>query len=623
MAAGLFSEFAPVSYEEWLAAVRHSLPDQDLARLIKRSYEGFEIHPLAHRRDLADIAHLDSLPGQYPYVRGTRADGYRSQAWLIAQDLGQSDPRRFNQALVHALANGQTAIYADSKLALHRMEDLEIAFADIDLTQFPLLIQTANPAELYGLLSGYLKDDALRRIHGCLGDDPLRTLAQSGNIASDAFDRMAAFVELAGRQSPRLDTIAVGTDVYHEAGANAVQEAALAMATAVVYLREMKRRGLDVELIAGKIGFFMRIGENFFMEIAKFRAVKIMWAQIVAAFGGGEAAQKIKLHASVTSRNKTRHDAYVNMLRATTEAMAGAIGGVDSLQVAPFDAVLGESTEFSRRIARNLQLILQEEVRLIDLIDPAGGAWHVETLTDQLAKSAWSLFQQIEAQGGLMEALRGGSIQAQIATVADQRRQDLAEGRTALIGSSKYPNLDETLPDLQNPPAASGESAAVDDARDRIKVKPLRAERLAVPYEELRRRAEMYRRQRGHQPRIFLANFGHLAACKASANFARGLYEPGGFEVVDGGGHDSIESAIHAALNSQAAAVVICAGDSYDAASVTEYVDALKTRQPDLTVLFVGDASNQMKADIDDFIDISVNAYEMNRTLQDKLGVGK
>ena len=611
MAAGLFTEFAPVSYEEWLAAVRHSLPDQDLARLIKRSYEGFDVHPLAHRRDLADIAHLDSLPGQYPYVRGTRADGYRSQAWLIAQDLGQSDPRRFNQALVHALANGQTAIYADSKLALHRMEDLEIAFADIDLTQFPLLIQAANPAELYGLLSDSLKDDALRRIHGCLGDDPLRNLAQSGDIAPDAFDQMAAFVELAGRQSPRLDTIAVGTDVYHEAGANAVQEAALAMATAVVYLREVKRRGLDVELVAGKIGFFMRIGENFFMEIAKFRAVKMMWAQIVDAFGGGETAQKIKLHASVTSRNKTRHDAYVNMLRVTTEAMAGALGGVDSLQVAPFDAALGESTEFSRRIARNLQLILQEEVRLIDLIDPAGGAWHIEKLTDQLAKSAWNLFQQIEAQGSLIEALRTGDIQAQIAEIAQQRRQDLDEGRTALVGCSQYPNLDETLPNVQNPPPAAMADAA-----------PLPARRLAVPYEELRRRADIYRQQNGHLPRVILISLGQAEKCRTRANFARELYAPGGFEVIDGGNYDTVESALAAIIDSQAAAVVICAGDSHDAALVPEYVRALKEQQPELTVLFAGDASNQMKADIDDFIDISVNAYEMNRTLQDKLGVG-
>lgn len=618
MAAGLFTEFAPVSYEEWLAAVRHSLPDQDLARLIKRSYEGFDVHPLAHRRDLVDIAHLDSLPGQYPYVRGTRADGYRSQAWLIAQDLGQSDPRRFNQALVHALANGQTAIYVDSKLALHRMEDLEIAFADIDLTQFPLLIQAAKPAELYGLLSGYLKDDALQQIHGCLGDDPLRTLAQSGGIASDAFDRMAAFVELAGRQSPQLDTIAVGTDVYHEAGASAVQEAALAMATAVVYLREMKRRGLDVTTVAGKIGFFMRIGENFFMEIAKFRAVKMMWAQIAAAFGGGEAAQKIKLHASATSRNKTRHDAYVNMLRVTTEAMAGALGGVNSLQVAPFDAALGESTEFSRRIARNLQLILQEEVKLIDLIDPAGGAWHIEKLTDQLAKSAWNLFQQIEAQGGLIEALRAGNIQAQIAEVAQQRRQDLAEGRTVLVGCSQYPNLDETLPDVQNPPPA-----AMADVGERIEAAPLPARRLATPYEELRRRADIYRQQRGHRPRVILIGLGQAEKCRTWADFARELYAPGGFDVIDGGSYDTVESALAAAIDSQAAAVVICVGDSHYAALVPEYVRALKGQRPGLTVLFAADASNQMKAELDDSIDTAVNRYEANRMLQARLGIGK
>ena len=620
-ATALFTEFEASSYEEWLAAARESLPDKAFDRIVKQSHEGFEIQPLAHSQDMAGISHMDTLPGQFPYVRGTRAAGYRSQAWLIAQDIGLSDRRRFNRALVHALANGQTAIYLDSKLPLNRSEDLEIAFADIDLTKYPLLIQAeTGAARLYRWLSGWLKDDALQQIHGCLGADPLKTLARSGSIASDAFEQMAAFVQLVDRQSPRLDAIAVATDVYHDAGASAVQEMALAMATAVVYLREMGQRGLDAELVAGKIWFFMQVGENFFMEVAKFRAIKMMWAQIAAAFGGRAAAQKIKLHASTASRSKTRHDVYVNMLRVTAEAMAAAIGGVDSLQVAPFDAALGESSEFSRRIARNVQFILQEEVRLIDLIDPAGGAWHVEKLTDQLAKSAWSLFQQIEAQGGLIEALQAGSIQAQIASVADRRRQDLAEGRAALVGCSKYPNLDESLPEDRARPQ---QSAIVDDVRERIEVEPLRAKRLAAPYEELRRNADMHRRRKGRRPRIFLANFGHLGEYKTGADFARGLYEPGGFEVIDDGGYDSIESALDAAISSQAAAVVICAGDSCDAAFVSEYVRALKAQQPQLIVMLAGDPKNQEgQAGIDDFIYDGVNAYEMNRTLQDKLGIG-
>ena len=620
-ATALFTEFEASSYEKWLAAACESLPDKAFDRIVKHSYEGFEVQPLAHSQDMAGISHLDALPGQFPYVRGTRAAGYRSQAWLIAQDIGLSDLRRFNQALVHALANGQTAIYLDSKLPLNRIEDLEIAFADIDLTKYPLLIQAeTGAARLYRWLSAWLKGDALQQIHGCLGADPLNTLVRSGSIASDAFEQMAAFVQLADRQSPRLDTIAVATDVYHDAGASAVQEMALAMAAAVAYLREMEQRGLDVELVAGKIWFFMRVGENFFMEVAKFRAIKMMWAQIAAAFGGSAAVQKIKLHASAASRNKTRHDVYVNMLRVTVEAMAAAVGGVDSLQVAPFDAALGESSEFSRRIARNVQFILQEEVRLIDLIDPAGGAWHVEKLTDQLAKSAWSLFQQIEAQGGLVEALQAGSIQTQITSVADRRRQDLAEGRTALVGCSRYPNLDESRPEDRSRPQ---QSAAVGDVRERIEVKPLRARRLAVPYEDLRRNADMYRRRKGHRPRIFLANFGRLGEYKIGADFARGLYEPGGFELIDDGGYDSIESALEAAISSQAAAVVICTGDSSDAAFVSEYVRALKAQQPQLIVIFAGEPKNQESQDgIDDFIYHGVNAYETNRALQGKLGIG-
>lgn len=480
----LFSEFKASSYEEWLAVTRESLPNKAFDDLIKRSYEGFEIQPLAHSADLAGISHKDTLPGQFPYVRGTRADGYCSQPWLIAQDLYVSDLREFNQALIHALANGQTAIYLDSKLHLNWVEDLEVAFADIDLSQFPLLIQVeAKSMKLYGLLAAYLKGDALRQIRGCLGYDPLKALVQSGSMSADVFDQMAAFVRLADRQSPQLDTIAVGTEVYHDAGANAVQEMALAMATAVTYVREVTQRGLSVDTVAGKIWFFMRVGENFFMEVAKLRAIKMIWAQIVAAFGGGAAAQKIKLHVSTASRNKTRYDAYVNMLRSVTEAMAGVIGGVDSLQVTPFDAALGESNEFSRRIACNLQLILQEEVKLINLIDPAGGAWYVEKLTSQLAKLAWKLFQRIEEQGGVIKALQAESIQAQITSVADQRCQDLVNQQAVLVGINRYLSLDESLPEVQNLPSYNHCEFVVEEC---IEVKPLRLRRLAVSYEELR-----------------------------------------------------------------------------------------------------------------------------------------
>ena len=604
----LFSEFAPASYEEWLAAASDSLPDKDLARLIKRSYEDLPIHPLPHRQDLAGISHMDAPPGQFPYVRGTHADGYRSRVWRFAQDIGQSDLHRFNQALVQALANGQTAIYLDGRPSLNRLADLEIAFADIDLTQYPLLIQAANAGKLYQCLGAYLKGDALRQLHGCLGADPLRTLLRSGSIGADAFERMAAWVQLATRQSPRLDAIAIATDVYHDAGASAVQEAALAMATAVTYIREMLERGLDVDAVAGKMWFFMRVGENFFMEIAKFRAVRMMWAQIVDAFGGGTAAQKIKLHAGSSRRNKTRHDAYVNMLRVTTEAMAAALGGADSLQIAPFDDPLGESSEFSRRIARSLHFILQEEVKLADLIDPAGGAWHIEKLTDQLAKSAWNMFQQIEGRGGLLDALQAGSVQTQIAAVADRRHQDLAEGRAALIGSSKYPNLDESLPEVHDWPAQSG---AVSDSGERIQVEPLQARRLAVPYEELRHNAEMYRRQNGRRPRIFLASLGQ-AAGENCADSLRELYAPGGFEIIDRGSYDTVESALEAVIGSHADAVVVCASGRQANVLASEYVRALKAQQPALPVILA-----------DDVIGAAVNAYEINRALQEKSGIGE
>ena len=211
-----------------------------------------------------------------------------------------------------------------------------------------------------------------------------------------------------GKYAPQLGSVTVSTAVYHDAGANAVQELAIALATAVDYLRSLGAVGLDPALVADKVHFQLSIGENFFMEVAKFRAIKPLWAQVMRACGVGEPGQKIHLHATSGTRNKMRRDRHMNLLRLTSEALAAALGGVDSMTLAPFDAPLGESDDFSRRLSRNLQLILQQEVELTQVIDPAGGAWHIERLTDELARRAWEQFQTIEAAGGMLAALKAG-----------------------------------------------------------------------------------------------------------------------------------------------------------------------------------------------------------------------
>ena len=463
MAADLFAEFEPVTPEQWLEAVRMSLRGRPLDSLVKRSIDGIDMHPRTGAADLDGIAHHRSLPGQYPYVRGTDSAGYRATPWLIAQDIEIADPREFNLALRDALANGQSAIVLGDALQLAEPDDVKRAFADIDLGRYPIFFQStrssARAADSYDLFLTALGEDEMQSLRGCAGCDPLGRLAQSGSIPADAFERLTAHVTNVSEHSPNLGSIAVDTAAYHDAGANTVQELAIALATGVTYLRELSQRGLALDTLACKTQVSMSIGENFFTEIAKFRAIKLLWAQMMRAFGVKGGGQTVSLHARSGRRNKTRRDPHVNLLRLTTEALSAALGGVDALTIAPFDQPLGASDAFSRRLARNLQLILQEELQLTQLIDPAGGTWHIEKLTDQLARSAWSIFQEIEARGGMLACLQAGYLQAEIAAVADRRRRDMAAGETILVGSNKYANPDESVPLVQ-----SETWQAIDDA---------------------------------------------------------------------------------------------------------------------------------------------------------------
>lgn len=479
--SGLFAEFDPATHEQWLAATEASLRGRSIETLIKGSYEGIDINALTSSEDIADIAHVDTLPGQFPFARGAHAAGYHAAPWLIAQEIDIDDPVEFNLELKHALTNGQTAIYLGHHNRFEREDDVASAFADIDLQAVPLLLAGEDRAiATYHRLKDHLGAVATARLRGCLGCDPLHALARRGAIGVDAFEQMAAHVAEAADASPLLGAIAVSSEIYHGAGASAVQELALVAATGVEYLRRMSAYDLAVRLVAGKLGFFLSIGEDFFMEVAKFRALRLIWAQVMRAFEADERARELRVHAHSGERNKTRRDPHVNMLRMTSEALAAAIAGVDSLTLTPFDAPLGKSDAFSRRIARNLQLILQEELQLTRLIDPAGGSWHVERLTDELARAAWKQFQAIEARGGMLACLRSGYVQCEIETVAQGRLRDVKSREAVLVGGNMYADPDEAQPSpqVQAPPldadAGSGE---------RILATPLKPIRLAEAFE--------------------------------------------------------------------------------------------------------------------------------------------
>ncbi len=676
-AAHLFAEFDAPTYESWREATVSSLKGLPFEKLITRTYEGIDLQPLYRAEDTAELAHVATLPGKPPYVRGSDATGYLEQPWAIAQEIGAATPSEFNRRLLHDLQRGQNAVNlifdASGRrgVPLQDARDVGAALAHVDLSAVPLLLHCgADAVPATALLMAALPSSAMSSdaeppdasISGAIDNDPLGELASAGTLPAslDAlYDEMALLTRWAASHAPVLRTISVRGDRYQNAGADAVTELAVALATGVAYVRAMQARDLPIDTTAGSLTFVFGLGSDFFMEVAKLRAARLLWSQAVAAFGGNATAQRMVIHARTADWNKTVYDPYVNMLRVTTEAFAGAVAGVQSMHVSPFDAPIREADEFSRRIARNTQLILQEECSLTRLIDPAGGSWYVERLTDELARAAWQRFQAIETAGGLAAALADGTVQEQIVATAAARVANLARRKDVLVGVNMYPNLGEVQAEAQAKAERDGGDASVGSGEvslaegsdfgilvERAKagaslpqlcdalrreagpgpaVAPLQPLRVAATFEELRAAAGRYADERGAAPKIFLANMGPLKQHKARADFTQGFVNVGGFECIYPAGFETPDAAAAAALAAGALAVVICSTDDSYPEIVPDLTARIKAAAPDLPVLLAGYPTDHIDAfraaGIDEFIHLRADCHAVNAWLQAETGV--
>lgn len=700
----LFSEFPYPTYEEWRQAAEKTLKGAPFEkRLVTKTYEGIDLQPLYRQEDVADLPFIDSLPGFPPYVRSANVSGYRVSSWEVAQELPYGTPEEFNEATRLCLQRGQTAVTlvldqaslsgvdADQAQAgevgimgtsISTLGDLAKALEGIDLDQTPVFVQAgavAFPFAAALVAVARQQGASATKLRGCVGMDPLSTLAHRGTLARSlerTYDMMAQLTAWARERAPHLRTIAVQGQPYHDGGGSAVQELAFVIATAVEYVREMLARGLSIDDVAPRMLFSFSIGSNFFMEIAKLRAARLVWAKVARAFGGNDESQKLIMHVRTSAYNKTVYDPYVNMLRTTTEAFAGVLGGSNSMHVAAFDEIKQPPDEFSRRIARNTHIILDQECNLSKVIDPAGGSWYVESLTDSLAKESWKLFQEVERRGGMFKALQAGFPQQEVAKIADQRAKSIATRKDIFVGTNMYANLKEKpLEDRQVDAAAiQRERAAqveqyrsgVDEAKrqaaleklaatrnylfeatveavlagvtlgeltgilragdaDRPAVEPVRIHRATEMFESLRAASDAYLARTGTRPRVFLANMGPVAQHKARADFATGFMEVGGFEVMTNLGFPNVDEAARAAIESGAPVVVICSTDDTYPELVPPLTSQIKAARPDTVVVLAGYPADQIEAHkqagVDEFIHVRANCYEVLRTLQQKIGV--
>ncbi|MHB1306903.1 MAG: methylmalonyl-CoA mutase family protein [Limisphaerales bacterium] len=704
----LLAGFAPVSRADWRKLVDVELKGAPFEkRMLTSTYEGITLQPLYCQEDIASIPHVSSFPGFAPFVRGATASGYLAHGWHVSQEITGSSPMEFNDSARHGLGRGLTALnlvvdqatrnghdpdWAKSTevgcggVSISTLGDLERALDGIDLEKSPLFVRTGASGMPFAALLAALSRKQRKStawIRGCIETDPLGVLAHESRLPQSlpaAYREMAALTKWAAEHAPQLQTICVHSRAWHESGGSAVQELAFTLATAVDYLRALAALGLPVEIVAPRLRFSVTVGENFFTEIAKLRALRLLWSHLVAALGGDETAQRASLHVRTSLWNKTVYDPYNNLLRTTVEAFAGVLGGCDSMQVGAFDEVLRTPDDISQRIARNTQLVLQKECNLDQVIDPAGGSWYVESLTAELATRAWALFQEVETRGGMAKALETAFPQQSVARTAAEKIKNVTRRRDSIVGINQYANpkekpLDRPILDaaafhqrrVQHVTAhrtsldqaaatavlqklakivefdgsplfeasidAMVAGATLGEVTRAIRINdqpaapltPVCLTRAAVPFEALRAAMDRQPAAAGARPKAFLCNLGPLGQHKARADFSRGFLATGGYEVISPAGFETPAAAADAFAESGARVAVICSTDDTYPLLVPPLVQAIRAKAPDAIVLLAGYPTDQVEAHrqtgVDDFIHLRADAAVLLKNLHAKLGI--
>ncbi len=579
-------------------------------RLVWKTPEGIIALPYYRSEHLEVLPFNGYLPGEAPYVRGTKV---RSNDWDIRQDFLEEDLEKANVLARHAIEKGATAVGLNTS-RVSNPDDLGKLLAGIDLSKIAIHL---GYAEDYPVLFGYLKafagDSVVR---GSLNFDPLGHLflkGQAGGTTATLLDPVAALIGASGRHFTGFGLITINGQRYHNAGASMVQELAFMLSQANEYLAGLTDRGLAIDLVAPLIHFRMAVGSNYFMEIAKIRAFRMLWSNVVAQYHPTkEESKKTAIHAESSMWNKSVYDPYVNLLRTSTEVMSAAIGGADSILLHPFDATYKSPDTFSLRLARNQQIVLKRESYFDKVVDPAAGSYYIENLTDSLAQAAWALFTETEEQGGFVSLVANGRLEADITASRERRDHDLAMRKQVMVGTNQYPNAAERMLDKLQPIAQLSE------------LETLRPTRGARSFEALRLAVEDYESKGFDTPKVFLLTYGNLAMRKARAGFSSNFFGIAGYQVQEGAGYTETTNALQAALESGAHVVVLCSSDE-EYAELTGVVADIKKQSPATLVVVAGNPTALVEqlneAGVDQYIHLRTNALEVLTWVNVQLGI--
>jgi len=708
----ILDDFPPVSYDTWKAQAVAELKGVPFEKkMVTHTYEGIDIQSIYTPESWPSANDPSGFPGSLPYTRGTRPLGHSLDGWDVRQEVRHPEPAEVNRIVLEELDNGVTSVELKLDAAasagldaddprsaelcgregvmVYSLGDLDQTLKDVQMDVVPVSLEAGAaflPAA--ALLAGLWEQRGVggSKAVGAFNADPLGTLMRDGALPQPLDVALLDMTDLAAWTSshlPNVSSVRVSTAVYHHAGADSVQDLAFAVGTAVEYLRAMTAAGLEFNAAVRQIAFHETVGARFFQAIAKLRALRKLWAKAIEACGAdAQAASGLRVIVETSRRVVTHRDPWVNLLRNTAATFAGAVGGADAIITLPMDVAVGLSDESARRLARNTQLILQEECHLNQTVDPAGGSWFLESLTDEMAGKAWALFQQIEGQGGMIKAATGGWIRDQIQAVEKRREQDIATRKAAITGVSAHadvfekelsrptPNYAElrakaaarlvkwrhdhtrgsSIAALGTVAAKSGRAigelmaSAVQAARAGATIgeltstlagpgpnhhgastTPLTAHPYAAAYEQLRNMVDAYARAHGNKrPRVFLVNLGTGKEFLARSNYARDFFEAGGFEPVENDGFTDAQAAAGAFAASGTEIAVICSTDARYATDVEQVAPKLLAAGARTVVLAGNPGPNEARyraAGVNQFIFIKCSVLEILRSLLHQVGV--
>ena len=608
----LFAEFPEVSTEAWEAAIAVDLKGADYERkLVWRTTEGFSLRPYYRAENLEGLETLGTQAGEFPYLRGVSGDN----SWLTHQTIAVKCPKAANEAALKMLNAGVDSLgfCLSEELSAEQLDELlaGVVLSAVELTfcgkgAGKLVAPILAKAEKEGVAK-----DALH-VNFCI-DPIVKHLSQKGEWCEECeggkcLTKIADLVK-ATAEYKYVKVVNVSANVFSDSGSTIVEELGFGLSVAHEYLVRLMEAGLTVDQAAKKIRFTFAVTSNYFMEMAKFRAARLLWANIVKQYEPAcECSCKMFVHARTSAWNQTVYDPYVNMLRGTTEAMSAAIAGVHSLEVLPFDYAYTNPTEFSERIARNQSLLLKHESHFDQVVDPAGGSYYIENLTKTIADEAWKLFLELEDKGGYVEAFKAGYVVERVKASAAAKDKAIATRRQILLGANQYPNFNEVAD-------AAVEAAAV--TRVAAEGNVLVPYRGAMAFEAMRYGVD----KSGKELKAFMLTCGNLAMARARAQFSCNFFACAGIRVQDNNFFKSVEEGVEAALASEAQIVVICASDD-DYAELAPKAQELLGGKAILVVAGAPACTEELQAKgINNFISVKSNVLETLRSYLAQMGI--